>query len=98
MQDAAVTWSMGSIYDRTRERLGTTDVMIIRVRRRLIAAAMALAESGTLPPGVEHPEVYRVRSGGIYLAKDANWVTETEKLRQAFSAHPELEPAITGDT
>ncbi len=97
MQDAAVTWSMGSIYDRTRERLGTTDVMIIRVRRRLIAAALALAEGGTVPPGVEHPEVYRVRSGGLFLPKDANWVTETQDLRQAFSAHPELEPAITGD-
>src|SRR5262249_36187065 len=33
MQDAAMTWSMGPIFDRTRERLGSTDAMIIRVRR-----------------------------------------------------------------
>jgi len=38
MQDAAVTTSMGSIYDRSKEHLGTTDAMVIRVRRRLIAA------------------------------------------------------------
>jgi hypothetical protein len=97
MQDAAITWSMGPIYDRTNERLGTTDVMIIRVRRRLIAAARALAEEGTVPPGVDHPEVYRVRSGGVFLPKGANWVDATTDLRQAFVTHPELDPAITGD-
>ena len=35
-QDQAVTESMGPIYDRTQEHLGTTDAMVIRVRRRLI--------------------------------------------------------------
>jgi phthalate 4,5-dioxygenase oxygenase subunit len=97
MQDAAITWSMGPIYQRQNERLGTTDVMIIRVRRRLIAAARALAEHGTLPPGVDNPEVYRVRSGGVFLPKGANWVAETEELRRAFVEHPELDPALTGD-
>jgi phthalate 4,5-dioxygenase oxygenase subunit len=88
---------MGSIYQRQNERLGTTDVMIIRVRRRLIAAARALAEHGTLPPGVDNPEVYRVRSGGVFLPKGANWVADTEELRRAFVEHPELDPALTGD-
>jgi nitrite reductase/ring-hydroxylating ferredoxin subunit len=97
MQDAAVTWSMGPIYQRQNERLGTTDVMIIRVRRRLIAAARALAEQGTLPPGVDNPEVYRVRSGGVFLPTDTNWVADTEELRRAFVNHPELDPALTGD-
>ncbi|HEU0167584.1 MAG TPA: Rieske 2Fe-2S domain-containing protein, partial [Chloroflexota bacterium] len=62
MQDQAVTESMGPIYDRTQERLGTSDTMIIRVRRRLIAAAKALRDSGITPPGVDTPEVYRQRS------------------------------------
>ncbi|MBV9898565.1 MAG: Rieske 2Fe-2S domain-containing protein [Chloroflexi bacterium] len=97
MQDAAITWSMGSIYQRQNERLGTTDVMIIRVRRRLIDAARALAEQGTTPPGVDDPEVYRVRSGGVFLPKDANWVAATEDLRKAFVHHAELDPALTGD-
>jgi phthalate 4,5-dioxygenase len=97
MQDAAITWSMGPIYDRTRERLGTTDVMIIRVRRRLITAARALAEFGTVPPGVDEPAVYRVRAGGIFLPKGANWIDETKELREAFVEHRELDPAITGD-
>ena len=33
-----MTGSMGPIYDRSQEHLGTTDAMVIRVRRRLIAA------------------------------------------------------------
>jgi phthalate 4,5-dioxygenase len=32
---------MGTIYDRQLERLGSSDVMVIRVRRRLMDAARA---------------------------------------------------------
>jgi len=96
MQDAAMTWSMGPIFDRTRERLGSTDAMIIRVRRRLIAAAMALRDRGVVPPGVDHPDVYRVRSGGAFLPEDANWLEATERWREAFVDHPELDPSIVG--
>jgi hypothetical protein len=96
MQDAAVTWSMGAIFDRSRERLGSTDAMIIRVRRRMMAAARALAERGTTPPGVDDPEVYRVRSGGLFLPSGANWLEETHELRKAFVEHPELDPSIVG--
>ncbi|MBV9325931.1 MAG: hypothetical protein JO352_19355 [Chloroflexi bacterium] len=73
------------------------EVMLIRVRRRLIDAVRALAEQGTTPPGVDKPEVYRVRSGGVFLPKHANRVADTEDLRKAFVDHPELDPALTGD-
>jgi phthalate 4,5-dioxygenase len=33
LEDQAVTESMSEIYDRTQERLGTSDTMIIRTRR-----------------------------------------------------------------
>ena len=42
-------------YDPTPEHLGSSDAMIIRVRRRLMAAARALAENGSVPPGVTTP-------------------------------------------
>jgi phthalate 4,5-dioxygenase len=96
MQDAAVTWSMGPIYDRSSEHLGSTDSMIIRVRRRLIEATRALAEHGTPPPGVDQPEAYAVRSGGVFLPDDAHWLQATAELRKAFVEHPELDPAIVG--
>ena len=41
-QDQAITESMGTIYDRNHEHLGTSDAMVIRTRRRLVNAAKAL--------------------------------------------------------
>ncbi|HEU0168261.1 MAG TPA: Rieske 2Fe-2S domain-containing protein [Chloroflexota bacterium] len=96
MQDAAMTTSMGTVYDRTNERLGTTDTMIIRTRRRLIQAARALDEHGITPPGVDSPEYFRVRSGGIFLPKKADWIEATKPYRQGAVEHPELDPAING--
>src|SRR4051794_18787748 len=51
-QDQAMTTSMGPIYDRSKEHLGSSDAMVIQVRRRLLAVVKAYAESGTTPPGV----------------------------------------------
>jgi phthalate 4,5-dioxygenase len=48
-QDFMVTESMGPIYDRTQEHLGTTDVSIIKMRTILIEAAKALAAGGEAP-------------------------------------------------
>ncbi|HEY0583186.1 MAG TPA: Rieske 2Fe-2S domain-containing protein [Chloroflexota bacterium] len=96
IQDAAMTGSMGPIYDRSQEHLGTTDVMVIRVRRRLIAAVTAHMKHGVTPPGVDDPAAYRVRSGGVFLPPDADWVDATRELRQAFVEHPDLDPALNG--
>ena len=96
MQDAAVTSSMGPIYDRSKEHLGTSDVMVIRVRRRVIAAVQAHMKYGTVPPGVDDPAAYRVRSGGVLLPAEADWVEATRELRKAFVEHPELDPALNG--
>jgi phthalate 4,5-dioxygenase oxygenase subunit len=96
MQDAAMTTSMGGIVDREKERLGSTDAMVIRVRRRLIAAVQAHMRSGAVPPGVDDPEVYRVRSGGVFLPEGADWVEATRELRMAFVEHPELDPTLNG--
>ena len=96
LQDQAVTESMGWIYDRSQERLGTSDAMIIRTRRRLIEAARALREQGTPPPGADEPSVYAVRSGGTVLPKSMNWVEATNELRKAFVDHPGLSRAVLG--
>ena len=95
-QDQAVTESMGSIYDRSQEHLGSSDTMIIRVRRRLMDAARELVEHGTVPYSAEHPEVYRQRSGGVILPDGVEWVEATRELRRAYLEHPELDPAMAG--
>jgi hypothetical protein len=73
LQDKAVQESMGAIVDRTHEHLGTVDGMMIQVRHRLINAARALRDDGVTPPGVDEPELYRVRSATLAIPKGDDW-------------------------
>jgi phthalate 4,5-dioxygenase oxygenase subunit len=93
-QDQAVTNSMGAIYDRSQEHLGSSDSMIIRVRRRLLNVARAFADAGMTPPGVDNPEFYRVRSGSCVLPKNVDWLAATRDLRQAFVEHADLDRSL----
>jgi nitrite reductase/ring-hydroxylating ferredoxin subunit len=81
-QDAAVQEGMGTIYDRSQEHLGTTDIGIIRFRKRLIDAAKALRDQKSSPPGVLDPTLYRVRGAAKLLPKDADWLEATEEIRR----------------
>jgi hypothetical protein len=71
-QDRSVQESMlappelpqGSIVDRTREHLGTTDIPTIALRRRLIRMARDL-ENGIEPKPAQQGDLYRVRSPGL---------------------------------
>jgi phenylpropionate dioxygenase-like ring-hydroxylating dioxygenase large terminal subunit len=85
-QDMAVTESMGTIYQRHQEHLGTSDSMIIRARRRWINAARALREQGVTPPGVDNPEMYRQRSGEVILPRSVDWWDGTAHLRALWDA------------
>jgi nitrite reductase/ring-hydroxylating ferredoxin subunit len=72
-QDMAVTESMGGIYDRTKEHLGTTDRAIIRMRRMLIDAAKALA-NGVEPPATEpSPLFQKIRSAERNIRPEDDW-------------------------
>ena len=92
LEDQAVTESMGQIYERHKEHLGTSDAMIIRTRRRLINAAKAFVEQGIVPPGVDNPEVLRQRSGGVLLPRNVDWWDGTRDLRRGFVQHTESGP------
>jgi hypothetical protein len=83
LQDQAITESMGTIYERTREHLGTSDRMVIQTRRRVIAAAKRLAETGEAPVSVDEPSLFMVRSGGVVLPAEADWLEATSDLRRA---------------
>ena len=73
LQDAAVITSMGGVYDRTREHLGTTDAMVIATRRKLIKAAKLLRDEGVMPPASQSPEAYRKRSCSAILPSGLDW-------------------------
>jgi phenylpropionate dioxygenase-like ring-hydroxylating dioxygenase large terminal subunit len=79
MQDQAITESMGAIVDHEFEHLAPSDVMITRTRRRLLMAARALRDHGTVPPGVADPRVYLgIRSG--------EWMMRGDDWRRAYEA------------
>jgi phenylpropionate dioxygenase-like ring-hydroxylating dioxygenase large terminal subunit len=71
-QDKAITESQGR-YDRSLERLGRADVGLIRVRKCLLDAAVALRSQRRSPPGLD-PASYRVRPASVLLPKDVPWV------------------------
>jgi phenylpropionate dioxygenase-like ring-hydroxylating dioxygenase large terminal subunit len=91
IQDCAVTETMGVIYQRHQEHLGSTDSLIIRMRRRLIAQAKALRETGATPIGVDSPEVYRQRSGEMILPRSQDfWIAYQAKRAKFNSSVPEI--------
>jgi hypothetical protein len=94
IEDVAINESMGQIVDRRAEHLGSADVMLIRIRRRLLAAAEALAQDGTPPPGVEEPDAYLVRAGTTVLEKGADWIEATNSLRQVPDTPMELSEPV----
>jgi phthalate 4,5-dioxygenase oxygenase subunit len=72
-QDKAITESQRPIFDRTRERLGRADIGIIRVRKYLMEAAIALRDGGTPPPGMDAAS-FLIRPASVLLPKDAPWL------------------------
>jgi phthalate 4,5-dioxygenase len=91
LQDAAMTNSMGTIADRTIEHLGTTDAMIIQVRRKLIGAATLLRDQGVTPSCVDNPEFYRARSCSALLPPDVTW---NEALADWHAARTNVPPTL----
>jgi hypothetical protein len=95
-EDHAVQSSMGPVLDRTIEHLGTSDLMILQVRRRLIEAIHAWYDHEVQPPGLDTPDVYGVRCGGVFLPDDQDLMDGIEDLLKPFVDHPEVDPAIVG--
>jgi hypothetical protein len=88
LQDRAMTETMGPIYDRSEEHLGTTDAMVIFVRRQLLGAAKALRDQGVTPDNVDDPNLCRVRPASILLPEDGNWAAATEEARRSDAGVP----------
>ena len=72
VEDIAMTSSMGSIYDRTRENLVPADQLVIRMRRRMLQAVRDL-ESGIEPFHLTPEETIRLGSEWQLVANRADW-------------------------
>jgi hypothetical protein len=94
LQDRAMTELMTSasgtepIYDRTREHLGQSDLMIIAVRHKLVEACEALRDKGEVPANVDNVKLDRIRSAQVRLPAGADWVALTEKYLDFDSGEP----------
>lgn len=82
-QDAACQVGMGSIVDRSQEHLGSTDAGIVRVRRSLKRVVTKLDKEGLVPASSVDPSLFKVRSVGMQLPREVNWVDGTAPHRVA---------------
>jgi len=83
-QDGGTQLSMGKIFDRSKEHLGTTDLGIIATRRALMRAARNLRERGVTPPGVENPDMYQVRGAAMEIKRGSSWFEASQELRKVI--------------
>ena len=85
-QDYSVQEGMGLISERNREHLGSTDIGIIAMRRRLLQASRDLAE-GVEPASAHAGTAYCVRPGDTQLPSDVQAWPEHESTKQALAAN-----------
>ncbi|HEY7065230.1 MAG TPA: Rieske 2Fe-2S domain-containing protein [Chloroflexota bacterium] len=75
----------GKIMDRTKENLCPGDVSTIIARQRLMEAARALENEGTVPLGARDGSIYRVRGASIPLPADADFL---EGIKETTTVPP----------
>jgi phenylpropionate dioxygenase-like ring-hydroxylating dioxygenase large terminal subunit len=89
LQDRAMTELMTNdageaIYDRTKEHLGSSDAMIVAVRRQLVNAATKLRDEAKIPPNVDGVELDKVRSASLRTPPSADWKALSEEARRVI--------------
>jgi phenylpropionate dioxygenase-like ring-hydroxylating dioxygenase large terminal subunit len=91
-QDICITETMGKngLFDRTKEHLGSSDAILVRVRNTLMNAARRL-EEGVQPP--RDPREYRLRPVSVQLPRSvAQWA---DAVAERMDTRPEtFEPSV----
>ena len=75
VQDHAVGETQGKILDRSKERLGTSDLAVVAWRRLMLKTAHALRDAGTAPPAASAEGVPfdKIRPEVINFAAGETW-------------------------
>ena len=89
--------SMGAIPDRTMEHLGSSDVVIIQVPRRLLDMAKAL-EDGVEPYAASHGAVYRIRTADLLLEPESTMDRSCRATHSSTCLTSQPEPAESTPT
>jgi nitrite reductase/ring-hydroxylating ferredoxin subunit len=93
LQDRAMTELMCGpdgepLYDRTQEHLGSSDHMIVTVRKQLLNAVKRHRDTGEVPPNVDDVTCDRVRSASMVLEKGADWRAGSADVRRVDGGCP----------
>jgi phthalate 4,5-dioxygenase len=73
-EDIAMQESMGPIFDRRREHLGTSDVAVIRMRRIMLDGVRRFIDEGAPPVGLAEPVAYEtLRAGERMVPHGERW-------------------------
>ncbi|MSQ10678.1 MAG: aromatic ring-hydroxylating dioxygenase subunit alpha [Dehalococcoidia bacterium] len=82
IQDRGIQETMGAIYNRTVEHLGSADTAIIMMRRLLMRLARDL-QAGREPYAATHGELLTVRSAGFLADEGASFVELADPIIRA---------------
>ena len=85
-QDTACQETMGPIYDRTKEHLGSADSAIIHMRRVLLWLVKELQE-GHEPEAAIAADAFKVRSCSIILPRNVVWIQGAQQRLRANSPY-----------
>lgn len=92
VQDCAIQESMGSICDRTREHLGTSDKAVIFYRRLVLRKLQEMEEGKPLPahdPALD----FKHRTASWYMPSDQPWQDALRYQEQYERDHPQAAAA-----
>ena len=74
MEDAVVQESMGLIFDRSTEHLGTTDIAVVRMRRLMLQSVRGLIKEGKPPLGLNTQISYeKLRGEEAIITPETTW-------------------------
>lgn len=83
VQDAACQSGVAAIYDRSQERLGSTDTGIVQARKLLLDTLRRFETGQTLPASAHDPETFMVRAVSLTLAPEAHWKRDGGQFTRA---------------
>jgi phthalate 4,5-dioxygenase oxygenase subunit len=81
IQDRMVQESMGPVFDRTQEHLGTSDKAVIFYRRLILRKLQEMDQGLPLPglaPGVDFDQ----RAASVFMPSDVPWIQSLEWLQK----------------
>ena len=74
VEDAVIQESMGPIYDRSMEHLGTTDIAVVRMRSLLLRSVRGFVREEKTPLGLNKKIPYeRLRGEEAIISRETTW-------------------------